>query len=83
MKTFKEVIPFLKRNIYLIIIGILLIIIVDLVQLEVPRIIQEAIDGLSNDGFTKNNLKNSALLILGLTVFMTTLRFFWRLFFGD
>jgi len=81
MKTFEKVMPFVKKNIIKLIFGIVLIVVIDAGQLYTIKIMQQAIDALNETGFTKKMLLNSALLIIGITLFITFLRYFWRLAF--
>lgn len=81
MKTFEKVIPFIKKNIPTLIIGIILIILIDAGQLFTINIMQRAIDNMSQEGFTKQTLLYSALWIAGITITITILRYFWRLAF--
>ncbi|MDO9577471.1 MAG: ABC transporter ATP-binding protein [Candidatus Cloacimonadales bacterium] len=81
MKTFEKVIPFLKKNIFKLIIGIILLVIVDAAQLYTIKIMQKAIDDLSKTGFTQHMLLNASLLIVGITLLITILRYFWRIAF--
>ncbi len=79
MKTFEKVIPFIKKNISKLVIGIILIVIIDAGQLYTIKIMQLAIDNLSKTGFTRRMLLNASLLIIGITLFITLLRYFWRI----
>jgi ATP-binding cassette subfamily B protein len=81
MKTFEKVIPFVKKNIFKLIIGIILIIIIDAGQLYTIKILQQAIDDLNKIGFSGDMLINAALLIIGITLFITLMRYFWRIAF--
>lgn len=81
MKTFEKVIPFLKKNIFKLVIGIILLVIVDAAQLYTIKIMQKAIDDLSKTGFTQHMLLNASLLIVGITLLITILRYFWRIAF--
>jgi ATP-binding cassette, subfamily B, multidrug efflux pump len=81
MKTFEKVTPFIKKNVFKLIIGIVLIIVIDAGQLYTIKIMQQAIDNLNDSGFTHKLLLNAALLIIGITIFITILRYFWRLAF--
>lgn len=81
MKTFEKVIPFVKKNIFKLIFGIVLIVVIDAGQLYTIKIMQQAIDALNETGFTQKMLLNAALLIIGITLFITLLRYFWRLAF--
>lgn len=73
--------PFVKKNISKLIFGIILIIIIDAGQLYTIKIMQKAIDNFSKTGFTHQMLLNASLLIVGITLFITLLRYFWRIAF--
>ena len=81
MKTFEKVIPFVKKNINKLIIGVILIVVIDAGQLYTIKIMQRAIDSFSNEGFTRQMLINASLFIIGITLFITVLRYLWRLAF--
>lgn len=81
MKTFEKVLPFVKHNLHKLLFGIILIIIIDAGQLYTIKIMQKAIDTLNTANFTRIMLLNAALLIIGITIFITMLRYFWRLAF--
>ena len=81
MKTFEKVMPFVKKNVHKLIFGIILIVIIDAGQLYTIKIMQQAIDNLSKSGFTRQMLINASLLIIGITLFITILRYLWRLAF--
>nr|HPR18799.1 ABC transporter transmembrane domain-containing protein [Candidatus Cloacimonadota bacterium] len=81
MKTFEKIIPFLKKNLLVLIGGIIILIIVDVGQLYTIKILQKAIDDLGKTGFTSGMLLKAALLIVAITVVITILRYFWRLAF--
>ncbi len=80
MKTFAKITPYIKQNFRKILFGIVLLIIVDIAQLIIPKIIQYAIDGIGTEGFTKTNLFYAGAAIFLIACLMTLLRFFWRLF---
>lgn len=80
MKIFAKITPYIKQNFRKILFGIILLIIVDIAQLVIPKIMQYAIDGIGTTGFTKTNLFYAGAAIFLIACFMTLLRFFWRLF---
>ena len=80
MKTFAKITPYIKQNFRKILFGIILLIIVDIAQLIIPKIMQYAIDGIGTAGFTKTNLFYAGAAIFLIACLMTLLRFFWRLF---
>ena len=81
MKTFEKAVPYIKKNLFKIIFGIILIIIIDAGQLITIKVMQKAIDGIGKEGFTATSLLYASLLILGITIVITILRYFWRIAF--
>ncbi len=79
MKNFKLIFSYLKHYKKTIAIGVLCLIIVDAIQMIVPKIIQHVIDSLHNPSFTMKTVLISAGFIFGLAVFMAVLRFLWRI----
>ncbi len=79
MKTFRRVVPILKKNALAIALGLFLLMAVDVVQLFIPKVLQIAIDKLEIPGFRQTELIKYALIIVGLSLFMALLRMFWRL----
>jgi ATP-binding cassette subfamily B protein len=60
--------------------GFLSLIVVDLLQLIVPRIIKWAVDDLTEGRITTMGLLRYALYIVAISVLMNFIRFFWRYF---
>ncbi len=81
MKTFEKAVPYIRKNLSKIILGIILIIIIDAGQLITIKVMQKAIDGIGREGFTATSLLYASLLILGITIMITILRYFWRIAF--
>ena len=79
MKNFKLIFSYLKHYKKTIALGVLCLIIVDAIQMIVPKIIQHVIDSLHNPSFTMKTILISAGIIFGLAVFMAVLRFLWRI----
>jgi len=79
MKTFEKVIPILKRNRLRIFVGLILLVIIDLLQLYVPKIMQKAIDSLNIPGITSSYFIKPALLIVAIAVSIALIRFVWRI----
>ena len=79
MKIFWRVFPILKRNAVPILLGLFLLMVVDIVQLFVPKVLQIAIDKLSTVGFQQSDLVKYALIIAVLSFVMAMLRRLWRL----
>jgi len=80
MKNLKLIISYLKKYKKSIAIGVLCLIIVDAIQMVVPKIIQHVIDYLHKPEFTMNTILVYAGIIFGLAILMAVLRFLWRIF---
>ncbi len=70
---------YVKKHAVSISLGMLLLIIVDLIQLVIPRIVQKTVDLLGGRRFDHRAILLNALLIAGLALAMVAVRFFWRL----
>lgn len=79
MNTFDKVIPYLKKSAGRILLGILMLVIVDAIQLVIPKIMQYAIDHIQNRTITQSGLALVGLAILGLAIGIMVMRFFWRI----
>jgi len=79
LKTFELIIPFFKRNWLRILTGLLLLIVVDFLQLIVPKIMQRAIDSLGMAEFNQADLLKYGLAILALALAIAGIRFLWRI----
>lgn len=79
IKTFDLIIPFIKKNWLRIVIGLLLIILVDILQLIIPRIMQKAVDSLGMANFEMSQLHYYALAIFILALAIAIIRFLWRI----
>lgn len=60
--------------------GVFVLMVVDLFQLIIPRVVQRVIDMLGEQSFSNSLVLRNTLLIVGLALGMVVLRFFWRLF---
>ncbi len=80
MKNIKLIISYLKKYKKSIAIGVFCLIIVDAIQMVVPKIIQHVIDYLHKPHFTMNTILMFAGIIFGLALLMAVLRFLWRIF---
>lgn len=78
-RVFSRVIPYLKDNTKAIILGIVVLIIVDAVQLVIPLIMRKAINGLGTPGFTQGNLAVYMLLIFLMSAVIAVMRYYWRI----
>ncbi len=78
MKSFNLIKPYLIDNRYRIITGLLCLIVVDLLQLFIPRVIKRAVDDLTLMQVDRSGLLNFALIILALGLCIGFFRYFWR-----
>ena len=70
----------LKRHAFSLGCGFGVLVIVDLVQLIIPRIIQQILDRLSAAHYDRAFIIRGSAAILGLAIVMAALRFMWRFF---
>ena len=78
MNSFKLIQPYLVANRFVIGAGLLCLIIVDLLQLFIPRVIKRAIDDLTLMQVHRSDLLKYALTIVMLGLCIGFFRFFWR-----
>jgi ATP-binding cassette subfamily B protein len=78
MNAFKLIKPYLVANRYRIIFGLLCLIVVDLLQLFIPRVIKRVVDDLTLMQVDRGRLLTYAMAILALGVCIGVFRFFWR-----
>jgi ATP-binding cassette subfamily B protein len=78
MKSFKLIQPYLMANRATILFGLLCLIIVDLLQLFIPRVIKRVVDDLALLQVNDRRLLVYAGLILGIGLCIGFFRFFWR-----
>lgn len=78
MRNFRTLKEYFIRYKWMFVIGIFALLIVDILQLYIPRIIKYAIDDITQGGINRGNLIHYALWIVGLAVGIAGLRFFWR-----
>jgi ATP-binding cassette subfamily B multidrug efflux pump len=78
MKNFRLVTPFLRRHWWMIAIGLSALMLVDLAQLFIPRLIKRAVDQLTLDRATLMSLLGQAGVIFLLGGVMALLRVVWR-----
>lgn len=70
---------YLKYSLWLLL-GVLALILVDLFQLEIPRITGALIDGLNeNDGFAMSDIITLIMTLAGIAIIIVLGRFFWRI----
>lgn len=80
MKAFLRIKDDLKRNRWQIFIGLIALLIVDLLQLFIPRITKFAIDDLTSGEANLNKLVIYAMEILAIAIIIGGLRYVWRYF---
>ena len=78
MNSFKLIKPYLVANRYRIFFGLLCLIIVDLLQLFIPRVIKRVVDDLTLIQVDRSGLLKYALIIVALGLCIGFFRFFWR-----
>ena len=78
MTSFKLIKPYLAANRYRIVFGLLCLIIVDLLQLFIPRVIKRVVDDLTLMRVDRDGLLDYAMTIVALGLCIGVFRFFWR-----
>ncbi len=78
MKSYKLVKPYFRENLTLIFFGIFCLLVVDLLQLFIPRIIKWVVDDLTAFRVDTQGLFRYALYIVGIALCIGVLRYFWR-----
>ncbi|MBW6516356.1 MAG: hypothetical protein K0B81_07065, partial [Candidatus Cloacimonetes bacterium] len=78
-KLFSRIVPYLKQNLKFLILGVIVLIIVDAVQLLIPKVMQVAIDSLGKEGFTQRHLAGYMLLIFLMSGVIALMRYYWRI----
>lgn len=79
MRTFDAIIPYLKKSYAQIAGGIVMLILVDVVQLAMPKVMQYAIDHIQARTIDQRGLVWVGLIIFGLAIAVMVLRYFWRI----
>jgi len=70
--------PYLVKNRYMILAGLLCLIVVDMLQLFIPRIIKRVIDDLTLFQINRQQLLSYTLYIVGIAVMIGIFRYGWR-----
>ena len=78
MEAFRTIIPYLRKNIWFLVSGLLALLIVDVLQLLIPRIIKWVIDDLTQGKANSTALLVYSLEITGIAVLIGIFRFIWR-----
>ena len=78
MKSLKLIKPYFIENRFIILLGIVCLIIVDFLQLLIPRVIKWVVDDLTAFRIEAMNLLVYALYIAGIAVMIALFRYVWR-----
>ncbi|MBU0986827.1 MAG: hypothetical protein KKH68_06195 [Proteobacteria bacterium] len=78
MKSFYLIKPYLWEKRLRIFLGLVCLIIVDFLQLLIPRVIKWAVDDLATLQINLLKLSTYALYIIGISIFIGIFRYFWR-----
>lgn len=78
MKSVDLIKPYFAENYLKIILGLLSLIVVDMLQLLVPRVIKRVVDGLTTFQIGQGELLYYAFLIVFIAVMMGIFRYLWR-----
>ncbi|MFO7860699.1 MAG: ABC transporter ATP-binding protein [Desulfosalsimonas sp.] len=78
MRSFHLIKPYFSQRRNLIFIGIVCLMIVDVLQLFIPRVVKWTVDDLTAGQVDMAGLGRYAAMIVGIAAAMTVLRFFWR-----
>ncbi|HPY96812.1 MAG TPA: ABC transporter ATP-binding protein [Candidatus Cloacimonadota bacterium] len=79
MRTFDAVIPYLKSSWKRISVGLFVLVIVDGLQVIIPKVIQKTIDSIGLEGYTQSDILKSSLIIVALAAGMVVMRYIWRM----
>ncbi|MBN1970903.1 MAG: ABC transporter ATP-binding protein [Candidatus Delongbacteria bacterium] len=80
MSVFKRTNSILSKRWYYLVGGFISLLIVDFMQLLVPKIVQYVIDDLSSSSLTDDKLFKYLIYLLIITGVIAVFRFFWRFF---
>jgi len=78
LKDFRNLKPYFKENQIALIIGLSSLLLVDALQLSIPRVIKSAIDALTASEADPQALLRYALIIAGIALIMAIFRYIWR-----
>lgn len=78
MKSIHLITPYYRENRLLIVLGLITLIIVDFLQLFIPRIIKWAVDDLTTLSIDHQQLLYYGLYIFSIGVTIAVLRYIWR-----
>lgn len=80
LKEFRTMTWFFKKHYHRYLLGIFAVLIVDGLQLLLPKILGWFTDDLQSGAITREMLSEYALMIIGLSIGIFIFRFFWRFF---
>jgi ATP-binding cassette subfamily B protein len=78
MTHYRILLPYFRRNLGILAIGVSSLLIVDLLQLFIPRVIKLAVDDLTRYQATSTRLLSYAGMVLALALGIVVFRFVWR-----
>ncbi len=78
MGSLKSLLKHFAKYKWAVVVGVVSLLVVDGMQLIIPRIIKRAVDDLTTGGIVRDDLVNYGLLIAALAAGIAGLRFFWR-----
>ncbi|MEJ2234317.1 MAG: ABC transporter ATP-binding protein [Syntrophobacterales bacterium] len=78
MAHYRILLPYFRRNLGILAIGVSSLLIVDLLQLFIPRVIKLAVDDLTRYQATSARLLSYAGMVLALALGIVVFRFVWR-----
>jgi ATP-binding cassette subfamily B protein len=79
-EAFRFLVSYIKRHIWSVIYGVIVLIAVDVAQIIIPRIVQRTVDMLGETAFSNELVARNTVYMLLLAVGMIALRFLWRVF---
>ncbi|MFH0811257.1 MAG: ABC transporter ATP-binding protein [Pseudomonadota bacterium] len=78
MKVFRTIIPYVRENIWILIVGLTALLTVDVLQLLIPQVIKRAVDTLVQEEVKGSLLLICGVQVIGISVAIGIFRFFWR-----
>ncbi len=78
MDNYRILFPYFRRNLRNLTIGITALLLVDILQLFIPRVIKLAVDDLTSYQATSANLLSYAGMVMALALGIVAFRFVWR-----
>jgi ATP-binding cassette subfamily B multidrug efflux pump len=78
MRSYRLLFPYFRNNLGGLIIGVAALLVVDLLQLFIPRVIKHAVDDLTHFQATSSRLLAYAGVVMALAVGIAAFRFVWR-----